>query len=109
MVVGWGVVSMVRIQREDAERLLGSVPEENVFRCCDGRALRDMGELGRALESMADETFAYHVNAERNDFSNWTRDIIRDDKLARDLQRSRKRGQASKYVTERLAILSGKL
>jgi hypothetical protein len=68
-----------------------------------------MKELGEALTSMADETFAYHSNEEKKDFSNWVRDIIRDEKLARDLQKSLNRTQAAKRVAERVAFLSSKL
>jgi len=100
---------MRRILRQDAERLLANVPEEYVFWCCDGQVLKNMKELGEALTSMADETFAYHSNEERKDFSNWVRDIIRDEKLARDLQKSLNRTQAAKRVAERVAFLSSKL
>jgi hypothetical protein len=100
---------MRRILRQDAERLLANVPEEYVFWCCDGQVLKNMKELGEALTSMADETFAYHSNEEKKDFSNWVRDIIRDEKLARDLQKSLNRTQAAKRVAERVAFLSSKL
>jgi len=100
---------MPRILRQDAERLLAKVPEEHVFRCCDGRVLRDMKELGEALTSMTDETFAYHSNEEKKDFSNWVRDVMGDEKLARDLAKSLSRTQAAKRAAERVAFLSSKL
>ena len=95
--------------KQDAKRLLAKVPEEYVFRCCDGRVLRDMKELGEALTSMTEETFAYHSNEEKKDFSNWVKDIIRDDKLARDLGKSASRAEAAKRVRERITFLSSKL
>jgi len=97
------------IARQEAERLLGNVPEEYVFWCCDGRILRNMQELGEALTTMNDEAFAYHSNSEKSDFSNWVRDIIRDEKLARDIGKSQNRGEAAKAVAERIAFLSSKL
>jgi hypothetical protein len=100
---------MPRILKQDAERLLANVPEQHVFWCCDGRVLRNMKELGEALANMTDETFAYHSNEEKKDFSNWVRDIIKDEKLARDLEKSLSRTQAAKSVAERIAFLSGKL
>ena len=100
---------MPRILREDAERLLARVPEEHVFRCCDGRVLRDMKELEEALTSMTDETFAYHSNEAKRDFSNWVKDIIGDGKLARDLAKSQNRSQAAKSVAERIDFLAAKL
>ncbi len=65
---------MTRILKRDAERLLVDVPAECVFWCHDGQALRNMTELQKALQSMADDTFVYHANERRNDFSAWARD-----------------------------------
>ena len=104
-----GAKSMPRILRLDAERLLARVPEAYVFWCCDGRILRDTRELGEALETMTDETFAYHSNEQKKDFSNWVRDIIGDEKLARDLARSMNRTEAAKKVAEGVAFLTAKL
>lgn len=95
--------------RRDAERLLAKVPEEHVFRCCDGGILRDMQELREAFVAMTDDTFAFHSNSDRKDFSNWVREIIGDEKLARDLGKSLNQTQAAKRLAERVAFLSSKL
>jgi hypothetical protein len=100
---------MARILKEDAERLLGDVPPEKAFWCCDDRILRNMRELGEALASMTDETFAYHSNAEKNDFSNWVNDVIEDAKLARDLAKASNKTQAERKLAERVDFLSAKL
>lgn len=100
---------MARILRSDAERLLAHVPGERVFWCHDGGVLKDMQELGNALSAMSDDTFGYHANDCRNDFSIWVRDVIGDGKLARDMERSKTRQQAAKHAAERLAFLSAKL
>lgn len=100
---------MSRILKQDSERLLASVPEEYTFKCQGGRILRNMQELAEALATMTDDTFAFHSNVERNDFSNWVRDIIEDEKLARDLKKSPDKTQASKAVQERITFLTSKL
>jgi hypothetical protein len=100
---------MARILRADAERLLANVPEEYNFRCCDGHIFRSMKELGEAFTSMPDETFSVHANQSKNDFSNWVRDVIKDEKLARDLAKSTTSAQAAKSVAARLAFLQSKL
>jgi hypothetical protein len=51
---------MAKILAQDAERMLGKVPDGNEFRCCDESELKDVQELGGALISMSDETFYYH-------------------------------------------------
>jgi hypothetical protein len=100
---------MVRILRGDAEKLLAAVPEQHAFRCHDGSTLRDMRELSASLPRMSDDTFYYHSNQEKKDFSNWVRDVIGDQKLARDLEKARDRTEAAKKAAERVAFLSGKL
>ncbi len=100
---------MARILREDAERLLGDVPDEYLFQCCDGRTLRNMRDLEKALISMADETYAFHSNTEKADFSVWVSDVIGDEKLARDLAKSPNQAQAARNVTSRAVFLESRL
>jgi len=97
-----------RMKKGEAARLLGNVPEEYLFWCNDGRQLRNMKELAEALANMSDETFAYHSNAMKNDFSAWVRNIIKDEKLARDLDDFTSRTQAARIVADRVAALSAK-
>lgn len=89
-----------------AQRLLADVPEDRVFWLHDGGVLRNLKEMGQSLSSMSDETFMYHHNTERMDFVNWVRDVIGDDKLARELARPTNRMQASRTVQRRIAELS---
>jgi hypothetical protein len=100
---------MAKILKSDAERLLGNVPDEYVFYCCDGSIFRSMKELYDGLAAMSDESFDYHAGNNKNDFSKWVQDIIRDDKLARDLQKSPNQVQAAKGVRIRINFLSSKL
>ncbi len=58
---------------------------------------------------MSDESYAFHANMERNDFTNWVKDIIKDERLANDLQKAPNWAQAAKIVTNRTDALSSKL
>ena len=78
---------MVRMTKSVSEGRLGDVPLDKQFWCCDGRYLKNLGELEAALEGMTDDTFRCHVKETKSDFSNWVRDVIGDEKLARDLQK----------------------
>lgn len=100
---------MARILRRDAEKYLAMVQDEHVFHLHDGRILRDMHELGEALKNMSDETFTYHANENKKDFSNWVKEIIGDEKLSRDLAKAPNRNRAAKFVADREAFLSSKL
>ena len=100
---------MAKILKKEAKRLMAKVPNEYVFHCQDGRILKNMQELENALNTMADDTFWYHSNGEKSDFGNWVRDVIDDQKLARDLSKAASRGQAAKSVKSRIAFLSSKV
>ena len=96
---------MAKITRAVAEQRLGDVPQDRQFWCSDGRILKNLPELRVALEQMTDETFRYHSNDAKNDFSNWVRDVIGDDELAADLRKSNVRVQAAKIVADRVGWL----
>ena len=100
---------MAETLKQEAARLLADVPGEYVFRCCTGNILHNMKELGNELKTMSDESYAFHANAEKNDFTNWVRDIIKDERLARDLQKAPNRIQASKLVANKISLLSKRL
>jgi len=100
---------MVRITRAVAEERLGNVSQEKQFWCHDGRYLKNLEELEAALEQMTEETFRYHSNEAKSDFSNWVRDVIGDEKLSRDLQKSTIQAQAAKSVADRVTWLKGKI
>lgn len=98
-------VKPLEISKEQAEKFLGKVPEKYVFWCHDGSVFRDMKELAEGLVKMSDGVFAYHANPEKNDFSNWLRDVIKDAKLADDLAQATSRIQAAGCVATRLTYL----
>jgi len=103
------MAKIVKISKEEANRRLGDVQAEERFWCHDGKLIKNLGELGKALNDMSDETFHYHSGEERNDFSNWIRDVVGDDKLARDLSKAKSRIQASKAVAQRISFLQSKV
>jgi len=100
---------MVRITKDIAEKRLADVPDDVTFRCYDGGILRNLRELGNALAGMEEEVFIHHITGRKNDFSNWVKDIIGDEKLANDLEKSSNREQAAKAVSSRIAFLETKL
>lgn len=88
---------------------LADVPADKVFRCHDGRVMKNLDELNFALREMADETFRYHVTLEKNDFGKWVQDVIGDYELSASLLSSSTRTRASKAVANRVAELKGKV
>ena len=102
------MVKIVKISKEEAKRRLGDVPDDKRFWCHDGKAIKNVRELRKALTDMSDETFHYHLSGGRNDFSKWVREVVGDDKLAGDLGKTKSRIQASKAVADRISFLEGK-
>jgi len=101
--------NMAETLKQEGKRLLADVPEEYVFRCCDGQILRNMRELGNALNTMTYETYVCHANKEKNDFGNWARDILKDERLATDLGEATEQDRAAWLVASRVNISSKRL
>jgi hypothetical protein len=100
---------IIKISKEEANRRLGNVPDEKRFWCHDGKLIKNLGELEKALNDMSDEIFHYHSGEGRNDFSNWVRDVVGDDKLAKDLSKAKSRIQASQALAQRISFLHSKI
>jgi hypothetical protein len=99
---------MTKMTKRKATVLLADVPEDKRFWCADGRALKNLSELGSALNDMTAETFARHSSEDKNDFAIWVRDVIGDKTLASDLGKLLNRTKAAKRVASRVAFLTGK-
>jgi alpha-amylase len=108
-------IQRVLAQRGDKMRkrvihtFLQDVPEDKMFWCVDGRVFRNLRELAAALKDMSDETFRYHVNDHKNDFSNWIKDVIGDSTLARNLLNVKDRKKAEKLVNKRIISIEKRL
>ncbi|HXZ30120.1 MAG TPA: DUF5752 family protein [Dehalococcoidia bacterium] len=98
-----------KVSKEEAKRYLGDVPNDKRFWCHDGKTIKNLRELRKALIDMSDETFHYHLGEGRNDFSKWIREVVGDDKLAEALNKTKSRMQASQTVAERLSFLERKV
>jgi hypothetical protein len=100
---------MAITNEEIALKMLGDVPEDKRFYCSDGKVLNNLSDLNKALVEMSEETFNYHSNATKTDFSNWVKDVIGDEKLSLDLKKASSRVRAGKVVSDRIAWLSSKI
>ena len=76
--------------------------DESSFRLADGRTIKNLAELNESLENMNDDVFNHHVNNERNDFSNWVKEVINDEELATRLLAARDKNTAQIIVLKRI-------
>lgn len=102
---------MAKLIKQEAKKLLADVPAEFVFYCHDGRVFRNMKELRDGLANMSYETYFFHANEDKNDFSKWVRDVIKDGELADKLSSVTvitSNSDAAKLVGDRIIVLSRK-
>lgn len=71
---------------------------EKHFYLHEGGSLGSLEELFTELQTMDEHVFRHHVNAERNDFANWVRDVMHDRSLARNIALSSERDQMLKIL-----------
>jgi len=76
------------------------IKPENYFFLKDGTVIKSLFELSKALDKMPEDVFRYHVNVQKNDFSNWVRDIIMDKELAEKMRSATGKAQIQKLIGE---------
>jgi hypothetical protein len=75
-----------------------NIPAEKYFYVKDGTVIRHLGELPDALRNMNPETFAHHVNDERNDFHTWISEVFEHQRLARKIKKLKRKETMAKHV-----------
>lgn len=98
-------VKTVRRSRKKVSPYLQDVTPEKSFWVSNGWVIRNLQEMPAALENMSDDTFVYHANNEKNDFSTWIREVVGDKKLAANLAKVKSRKSALTSVNRRLKEL----
>jgi len=98
-----------KIERTIVELWLRDVPQDKAFWFRDGRTASNLAELASALREIREETFEHHVLGDRNDFSNWVKDVIGDVTLANQLQKAATQASAARRLEMRLDWLKARL
>jgi hypothetical protein len=75
------------------------IEPEFYFWLCDGRLIKDLEELTQVMKDMKDDVFNFHVNDYKNDFSNWIRDIIKNEKLAQEVSKTKTKKDAYEILS----------
>lgn len=101
------MLKIERVSKDEARRRLADVPDDKRFWCHDGKVIKNLKELAKALSNMTDQTYYYHLSGGRNDFSKWIREVVGDARLAEDFGKAKSRTQASLIVAKRISFLEG--
>ena len=94
-----------QLSAEMARLYLSDVPYENHFWVCDNQRLYNLEDLARALKSMNEDVYGYHVNASKNDFYAWVVEVVKDTTLADSLKKAKRREELLKKLEQRIAKL----
>ncbi len=103
------MVPVQRVSKAQAKQWLSSVPGDKVFYCVNGEVYNNLADLKSALDRLQNDHFVYHVNSEKNDFGNWIRDVIGDQKLAQDIRGCKTRDETLSILDGRVAFLTKRL
>ena len=87
---------------KDINPILMDVVPKHEFNIHMGTSIKNLQELAEALEIMNDGAFKHHVTKDRNDFSNWVRNVIEDIGLSKDLLKAKTRKRAFEAVSHRI-------
>ena len=75
------------LQDGDKPKQLVQATPEQAFWLHDGPGLYNLRDLKHALDNITEEQFGFHVGEDKNDFSNWVRDVLKDPECAVELDR----------------------
>lgn len=75
----------VKKKKTEKKNILKDANSNHYFFVQDGIVLKNVLDLSKQLDKMTDEVFRHHVNEMRNDFSNWIKDVFKEEKLAKEL------------------------
>ncbi len=73
------------------------LPEQH-FMLCNGTSVKSINELALLMDKLSDEEFSFHVNDNKNDFSNWIRDVFDQSNLADGLSKTTCKKESQIYL-----------
>jgi len=79
-----------------------TINQEHYFYVNNGEILKNLNDLLECIKIIDPTTFSHHFNSEKNDFYNWTRDVLKDTVLAKQLLKSKTREEMIKSIEQRL-------
>jgi CRISPR/Cas system CMR-associated protein Cmr5 small subunit len=93
---------IIAMRKKITKSILNDVPDEHAFWCCDGVIIKNLEGLHIALKHMSQKTFHYHVNHSKNDFSKWVKEVVGDDTLAHQLDKTATRASMEAKILKRI-------
>jgi len=77
---------------------LRAAPDDRVFCVCRGDCIRKIDDLANCIESLQEGEFRHHVDEEFDHFSDWIRNVLKNELLANDLLLRANKDDKEHYV-----------
>ena len=90
------------------KRFLLDVSPGNFFILSNGMKIKNPIELVGSLRTMSNKVFEHHVNPHKNDFSEWIRDVIKDNELANGVFKAKSKDEMIKLIERRISEVKEK-
>jgi len=79
------------VPEEHGRLLISEAHPEVYFKVHGGGIIKSLPGLKKALLEMNNETFSYHCNAHKNDFSSWVKEAFKEPALAQQIGKTKTR------------------
>jgi hypothetical protein len=99
----------IRIKKHIAESWIRECDESQAFVCSDGQSAKSVKEMVSVLENMTPETYKFHANFDRNDFSAWAEGVFQNTHLAANFRKARSLREAFLYCQRHQLMLERNL
>jgi len=91
------------LAKNNDRSLLSDGLPSNFLTLLDGKKIKNLVELADSLKIMPDSMFGYHVNFQKNDFSEWVRKAFKDNKLADELSKAKNKHEIIALINKRIS------
>lgn len=81
-----------------SSRLRKQLPPRKYLWLSNGVVIKSLSELSDAIKAMDNELFKNHVNEEKNDFAKWVRATLRNEELAKKLDKVRSKNDMANIL-----------
>jgi len=79
----------MRLTKQKDIEIARTVEDGECFFNNDGKIFCSLRDLAREIMTMPQPVFNHHCNSKKCDFSSWIADILRDEKLSKDVTAAR--------------------
>lgn len=84
--------------KNNAKAVVTEAYGDQRFFVINGQVLSRLNELSAALKSMDYDTYTYHVNGDKNDFSQWVSDVLLNKALATKIAKAKNKDDMAALI-----------